>query len=136
MATLLNYRLLQEGENVDELIAASYTCPTDGFVYAWQDQTRPQVLWHFTACPIDDLVAQIKTRIAAYVTTAYNNSAQVANPLTRVRGIVKWVHEQIAAWIADPQNVDPLYEGHLSLAGRLVGWIIDEMVTQGILATP
>jgi hypothetical protein len=134
VATLLmNYRKLAEGEIADQVIAANYTCPNDGFKYGWLDDTDPTIIFYLSACPIDPIVANIKAQIATYVTAAYNATSAQTNPVRRLRTIVSQVHTNIAAWVLLPQNVDVLYVDFLSVSVRLRDWIIAELKNQGIL---
>lgn len=132
MAPLMNYRQLAPGEIAEQVIAANYTSP-EGFPYGWVDDTDKTVIWYLSASPIDPTVANIKAQIATYVTAAYNQTANIANPIKRVRSIVASVHTNIAAWVLLPQNVDPLYVDFLSVPTRLRDWIIAELKNQAIV---
>jgi hypothetical protein len=131
MAPLMNERKLLEGEIAEQVIAANYTCPNDGFHYAWIDDTDPTIIWYLDACPIDPIVTTVKNRIKNVVTAAYTQSATETIPYKRVKEIVKTTHTQLATWIQN--NVDETYEGYISAPKRLRGWIIDELRTQAII---
>lgn len=134
VATLLmNYRVLAPGEIAEQVIAANYTCPLDGFKYGWLDDTDSTIIFYLSACPVDSVVTSIKAQIATYVTAAYNGTAAQTNPVRRTRTIVSQVHTNIAAWVLLPQNVDPLYTDFVSVPTRLRDWIITELKNQGIL---
>jgi hypothetical protein len=130
---LMNERKLAEGERAEQVIAQNYTCPNDGFLYGWVDDTDHTVIWYLPACPIDPVVANIKAQIAVYVTAAYSATGAQANPVKRLRSIVTQVHTNIAAWVLLPQNVDVLYVDFLSVPTRLRGWIIAELKNQAVI---
>jgi len=130
---LMNYRKLADGEIAEQVIAQNYTCPNDGFLYGWLDDTDHTVIWYLPACPIDPVVASIKAQIATYVTAAYNATAAQTNPVKRLRAIVTQVHTNIAAWVLLPQNVDTLYVDFISVPTRLRGWIIAELKNQAVI---
>lgn len=85
--------------NAVAAILKSHTCPNDGYVFAWQDNIDPTLVWEQTACPVDDVKALLTTNIGNWVNARYNNSDKIADPYIRVLDIIQLVKEDAGKWL-------------------------------------
>lgn len=128
---IIGYTVLTD---VTELQAKleQYTCPNDGYVHAWLDAYDPLLVWHVDTCPVDAIVAMLKTELTLFVDYAYKQQKD-ANPYQRIRKIIDAVREDAVIYLRQNADVPEDIANYLSETTRLQKWIIDEMKAQGVM---
>lgn len=130
MVAIILYHQLITGENAAD-IYTQYTCPNDGYVYAWGDSDDPTIIWHLSACPVDAIKAQLVIELATFVQVATAGIANTADPHLRIATIIEKVKGVSKDWILNNTYTDVV--NFLSDDKKLFPLIFAELIKQGVI---
>lgn len=131
VAMLLGYDTIRPDNTLDAIVQR-YTCPNDGYVRAWPDSVDQTLVWLLPTCPVDAVEAQLRAKIADFVTGRYNGSDTMSDAYQRVQDIIVRVQQDASIWLNE--HATPSVSSFLSDTTRMHALIVQELKNQGIVA--